>query len=58
MNKETFSLILNGAMLNYIDGVDVNTLVNEMGYDPKIAQIGVKLSMYLSGLRVGGELTK
>jgi hypothetical protein len=60
MDKLTFSMILEGALLNY-DGVGFEELVS-FGIKPELARAGIKLKEYLTGENkkevLKNELTK
>jgi hypothetical protein len=53
MNKETFCWILEGALLNF-EGVQEPELVQQYGFNPELARIGVQLCSYLKSKEIRG----
>lgn len=52
MNKETFALILNVALWNYVDGMNEEDIISHFKVNSKIARAGIKLSEYLQKLNL------
>jgi hypothetical protein len=51
MNKETFCWILEGALLNF-EGVQETELVQQYGFNPELARLGVQLCSYLKSKEI------
>jgi len=51
MNKQTFATILEVALLHF-DGVSDNEMILNYNLNPKLVEIGIKLSNYLKGIKI------
>lgn len=57
MNKEQIWGVLECCLL-HSDGVDCNTLIQGYGFNPLIAEAGIKLFLFLKSKEINGGVVK